>query len=277
VALLLSFLNRMPASWIRAAAALRGKSRLVKRMTDWLPDRLRNRDGVIQKGLGRGLRFNGGDSAVGFLLGTHDLEVQRAFQQFLRPGMVVYDIGANVGFTAVLAAKQVGPSGQVICFEPLPKNAEQIRRNAALNDFGTISMHQFALGERDGDAEFQRSRSPTWGRLVQTGVAPSASDFLKVPMRSLDSLAGNDGLPPPDFIKMDVEGAEADVLHGAQMLLRQARPVLVIELHHTYRAVVEALDGLNYTVHVLTPGVTSLDGEFQIVAHPAADSDSVAN
>ena len=277
MALLLSFLNRMPASWIRAAGALRGKSRLVKRMTDWLPDRLRNRDGVIQKGLGRGLRFNGGDSAVGFLLGTHDVEVQSAFQQFLRPGMVVYDIGANVGFTAVLAAKQVGPSGQVICFEPLQNNAEQIRRNAALNDFRTIAVHQFAVGERDGDAEFQRSQSPTWGRLVQAGAAPSASGFLKVPMRSLDSLVGNDGLPPPDFIKMDVEGAEVDVLRGAQMLLRQARPVLVIEVHHTYQAVVAALDGLNYATHVLTPGVTSLDGEFQIVARPAEESDKVAN
>src|SRR5262245_29606214 len=105
--ILLRLLDRAPASWIRAAGALRGRSSWFKRMTDWLPGMLRNREGRIQKGLGRGLRFNGANSAVGFLLGTHDLEVQYALSRLLRPGMTVYDVGANVGFTAVLAARRV--------------------------------------------------------------------------------------------------------------------------------------------------------------------------
>src|SRR3974390_2440473 len=96
--LLLGLLDRMPASWIRAAGAIRGKSPFVKRMTDWLPGMIRNREGRIQKGLGCGLRFNGGDSAVGFLLGTHDFEVQHAFHQLLQPEMITYDIRANSGF-----------------------------------------------------------------------------------------------------------------------------------------------------------------------------------
>src|SRR5271156_963002 len=102
-------------------------------MTDWLPAMLKNQEGRIQKGLGRGLRFNAANSAVGFLLGTHDLEVQYTLSRLLRPGMTVYDIGANVGFTAMLAAKQVGPDGKVVCFEPLAANAEQIAQNAKFN------------------------------------------------------------------------------------------------------------------------------------------------
>jgi FkbM family methyltransferase len=271
--LLLGFLDRMPASWIRAAAAVRGKSRLVKRMTDWLPGLIRNREGRIQKGLGRGLRFNGGESAVGFLLGVHDLDVQHAIHQLVKPGMVTYDIGANVGFTALLAAKQVGPSGSVNCFEPLASNAERIHTNAALNDFRTISVRQIALGETDGEAEFQTSESPTWGRLSEAGATPLAAGTLKVPVRSLDSLVANDGLPLPQFIKMDVEGAEASVLRGGRELLAKARPVMVIELHHTYAGVVAALEGLNYTVRLLTPGVTSFEGEMQILAYPAENAE----
>lgn len=271
--LLLSVLDQMPASWIRAAGAVRGRSRLIKRMTDWLPDMVRNREGCIQKGLGRGLLFNGGGSAVGFLLGTHDLDVQFALQRLLKPGMIAYDIGANVGFTALLAAKQVGPTGQVVCFEPLADNARRIHHNAGLNGFHSIDVRQIALGAEDGEAEFQCSDAPTWGRLAAAGATPMAAGMLKVPVRSLDSLVANDGLPLPQFIKMDVEGAEASVLRGGTTLLGRARPILVIELHHTYFDVAKALEGRSYTVRILTPGVASIDGEFQILAYPRENTE----
>ena len=230
--ILLNLLDRMPTSWIRTAGAMRGGSPWVKSMTNWLPNMLRNREGRIQKGLGRGLRFNGANSCVGFLLGTHDLEVQNALARLLQPGMTVYDIGANVGFTAMLAAKKVMPHGRVLCFEPLTANAAQISRNAALNEFPFVEVRQMALGRSDGEVEFFLSASPTWGRLAQAGEAPEQNGVLRVPVRSLDSLTANDHLPAPQFIKMDVEGVEADVLLGATALLETARPVMVIELHH---------------------------------------------
>ncbi len=275
---LLNLLDRMPPTWIRTAGALRGRFSWIKKMTDWLPAMLRNREGRIQKGLGRGLRFNGANSAVGFLLGTHDLEVQYALSRLLRPGMTVYDVGANVGFTAVLAARRVGPQGRVVCFEPLPANAEQIRRNAALNRFSGVEVRQTALGREDGEAEFLTSESPTWGRLAQAGAAPRQSGVLRVPVRSLDSLAVGDKLPPPAFIKMDVEGAEADVLAGGRKLLAAARPVLVVELHHTYAAVLDSLAGLDYTVRPLTTTETApaTDGEFQVLAYPPGRPDAEA-
>jgi FkbM family methyltransferase len=268
MAVLLHILNRMPASWIRAAGALRGRSALLKRMTDWLPGLLRNQDGCIQKGLGRGLRFNGGQSAVGFILGTHDLDVQYAMSRLIQPGMTVYDIGANVGFTAILAANQVTASGRVICFEPLAVNATAIRHNAQLNGFAHVEVVQTALGIADGEAEFFVSASPTWGRLAQAGEAPMQTGVVRVPVRTLDSLSAQ--WPMPQFIKMDVEGVEADVIRGGGETLRRARPIMVIELHHTYHAVMDALKGLDYAVQPLTEAgnVPSLDGELQIIAYP---------
>jgi FkbM family methyltransferase len=262
-----SLISRVPQSWIQAASAARGASPLVKRVTNWLPDLLRNREGVIQRGLGRGLRFNGGPSAVGFLLGTHDLDVQYAMRRLIDPGMVVYDIGANVGFTAILAARRAGPSGRVECFEPLAVNSDRIRENAARNGFDFVGVHQIALGAEDGEAEFLTSESPTWGRLARSGTPPRPSGVTRVAVRTLDAMIDTGRVAPAQFIKMDVEGGEADVLRGARRYLGAHHPVMLIELHHTYHAVVEALAGLEYEVAPLTK-VGSLDEEFQLLAFP---------
>ena len=138
-------------------------------MTDWLPAMLRNREGRIQKGLGRGLRFNGANSAVGFLLGTHDLEVQHALARLLQPGMTVYDIGANVGFTAVLAAQRVGPQGRVICFEPLSANARQIRHNAVLNGFACMEVREVGSAGRMARRNSSSPNRPLGGGWPRPG------------------------------------------------------------------------------------------------------------
>jgi FkbM family methyltransferase len=247
-------------------------------MTDWLPGLLRNQDGRIKSGLGRGLRFNPGPSAVGFLFGTHDPEVQHVLGRLLRRGMTVYDVGANVGFTAVLAAKQVLPGGRVICFEPLQANAELIYHNARLNGFSDVEVRVEALGRQDGEAEFTLSHSPTWGRLAEAGATPEASGTIRVPVRSLDSIRAREKIALPELIKMDVEGAEADVLAGAVGLLAEARPVLVIELHHTGRAVAAALSGLAYRLRVLGSeiDVAALEGEGHALVYPISHAEAEA-
>lgn len=274
--ILVSLFERVPRSWIHMFSTLRGKSPRFKAMTDWLPDLLRNREGRIQKGLGHGLYFNGGESAVGFLLGVHDVDVQSAIAGYLSPGMTAFDIGANVGFTALLAARRVGPNGRVICFEPLADNADKIIHNARLNGFGFIEVQRVALSQHDGEAEFLLSKSPTWGRLATAGAAPKQTGLVRVAVRSLDSLFLQDGLPKPDFLKIDVEGAEADVLEGGRNLLTVARPILVVELHHTYERVAEVLRGLDYVVRPLTTNgqLESTNGEFQLLAYPRERSDA---
>jgi FkbM family methyltransferase len=278
MSLLLDLFERVPSSWIRAAGNVRGSSARIKALTDWLPALLRGREGRIQRGLGRGLRFNGANSAMGFVLGTHDPEVQYALGRLLRPGMTAYDIGANVGFTAMLAAKCVAPGGRVVCFEPLAEPASQILQNAALNGFSFVEAHQVALASSDGEAEFFVSAESTWGRLSQAGPAPQQNGVIRVPMRTLDSFASEHGLPPPHVIKMDVEGVEASVIAGGKKLLAAARPIMIIELHHTYQAVIASLEGLDYAVRPLTPtgDIASTDGEFQILAYPRERRDAEA-
>lgn len=278
MATLLELFGRVPSSWIRAAGSVRGRSARIKALTDWLPALLRGREGRIQRGLGRGLRFNGANSAMGFVLGTHDPEVQYALARLLKPGMTAYDIGANVGFTAMLAARRVAPGGRVVCFEPLAEPAKQVLHNAGLNGFSFVQVHQVALASADGEAEFFVSAESTWGRLSQAGPAPQQNGVIRVPMRTLDSFASEHGLPSPHVIKMDVEGVEASVIAGGRKLLESSRPIMIIELHHTYQAVIDSLEGLDYAVRPLTATgeIASKDGEFQILAYPRERQDAEA-
>jgi hypothetical protein len=69
-----------------------------------------------------------------FWFGVYEAELQKAIQQHVHEGMVAYDVGANIGFTALLLSQAVGPTGQVVAFEPLPVNATRLRNNIALND-----------------------------------------------------------------------------------------------------------------------------------------------
>src|SRR5207249_1596247 len=138
-----------------------------------------------------------------------------------------------------------------VCFEPLEANAQQIRRNAELNGFDCVQIHRLALGSADGQAEFLASESPTWGRLASAGATPLPTILEKVPVRKLDSLDEAHEIPIPQFIKMDVEGAEAEVILGGKGLIGRSRPLMVIELHHTYQAVIAALEGLDYAVRPL--------------------------
>jgi FkbM family methyltransferase len=214
---------------------------------DWCAVRMKNQDSVIQRGVGKGLRFNPGGSNASYLLGTPEQDTQDVLELWLRPGMAVYDVGANVGFVTVIAARLVGEKGHVCSFEPVPMLADLAVHNANLNQFRQVSVHRIALSDQDGEAVFQVSKNLTMGKLAnRESHASNAANDLLVSKRKLDSLVATDGLPYPDLVKIDVEGAEAAVLDGATEVLQRARPALLIELHSTNQAVAERLEKLSF-------------------------------
>jgi FkbM family methyltransferase len=185
-------------------------------------------------------------------------------------------VGANVGFFAVIAARLVGPSGRVVCFEPLPENASQIEYNCALNRLDNVAVRCEALGGSNRTDVFNTSVEPTWGMLSTVGKPPvQASGHMPVNVRTLDSLCVPGGLPMPDVIQVDIEGAEAEFLEGGSGTLTAGRPILVIELHHTNEAVTAALDRLGYTYAVLgsSEPVRSVPWDANIVAVPLERAD----
>jgi FkbM family methyltransferase len=264
MALLHRILGVLPRGWLKGAARLQWRHPWMRAVVQRVADQFRGRDLQIAQGIGKGLWLNAGPSNAGYVLGTTEPRLQGAYARLLKPGMVVFDVGAAIGFQAVLASRLVGPSGRVIAFEPLPENAALARHNARLNDFKHLEVHQVAVAAADGSARFQAGANVTWGKL-------DASGSLEVKVRSLDSMVAELGVKP-SAIKIDVEGAEASVLEGARQVLAEASPVLFVDCHGTNAAVAERLEALGYRLVVLGGAGVSLREarwDAQVVALPA--------
>jgi len=184
---------------------------------------------VILHGPARGLRFDPHGSMPGYALGTSEPEEQETLVRYLRSGHVFYDIGANVGFFAILAARLVGTTGKVYAFEPFPQSTEAIRKNAALNGFEQIvEVWQGAVSDRSGVGRLSIQGECNTFRLADN-AEPNRS--ITVPLYVIDELVVEGKIRPPDLVKIDVEGHEVQVLRGMREAVRRYRPVILCEVH----------------------------------------------
>ena len=165
-----------------------------------------------------------GSSTHGCWLGTYEYEKQKALQRFLKAGIVVYDIGANVGFYSLLASVLVGETGRVYSFEPLPDNLRDLKRHLELNRIGNCTVIDAAVSSVDGRAAFDPSEHRCTGRLAETGT-------FYVRTLTLDRLIQQEELRPPNLMKIDIEGAEHDCLQGAAIIIQKFDPVIFIATH----------------------------------------------
>jgi FkbM family methyltransferase len=154
--------------------------------------------------------------------------------EFLRPGMVFIDAGANDGFYTLFAARKVGPAGKVIAVEPSSRERVNLRRNIQRNNFDNVRIVTEALGAASGQADLRlahdkHSGHNTLGRFAHDDVTAARPERVQV--ETLDVVVERLALPRVDFIKIDVEGAEASVIAGGHIALRTMRPVLLMELN----------------------------------------------
>jgi len=188
--------------------------------------------------------------------GEVEPELQARLPGLVRRGAVVWDVGAHVGFFALALARLVGPEGLVVAFEADDVNVDALRAAVQRNRLTNVEIRPVAVWSAPGTVEFERradAAGATHGAVVDTGSGVS------VPATSLDAEA--EGRRLPDFVKIDVEGAEEQVLSGARRLLVEHRPVVVCEVHVSRRGHEELLprvrallEGAGYTVEELDPG-----------------------
>jgi FkbM family methyltransferase len=218
------------------------------------------------------LRFDPGPSNPAYASGDNELPVQRALARHLRVGDAFFDIGANVGFLSIIGARLVGPTGRVYAFEPVVANASCIRRNAALNGLKNIQVVQKAVGDRTGTAEFMLAAYSGGGALTTAPSPPDATVRTSVEIVSLDDLVAAGITPLPAMVKIDVEGAEMEVLQGMSGVLREHRPVVLCEVDDATQMGLDAkraacgdfIRAFGYEVTDLEP---SYSGEAWLVAH----------
>jgi FkbM family methyltransferase len=205
-------------------------------------------EATVKHGPGAGLRLEATGAKAAFTVGTDEPAVQEELVRVLRPGSVVYDVGANVGFMTLIAARLVGPTGHVYAFEPIPENARAIERNAALNNLENITVLELALSDRAGEAVLRIPQMNQGAHLAAVGAAVGEEDDLTVQTAALDELRRTREIRPPDLVKLDVEGAELLVLGGMRACLAESKPALVCELHGTRGAIEELLPQLGYEI-----------------------------
>jgi FkbM family methyltransferase len=153
-----------------------------------------------------------------------------ALRQVVRPGAVVYDIGANYGLFGWQAIGPVGPEGRVVLFEPNPVVAERLRDNLVANDVANATVVEKAVSDREGTAELLApvGRQSGLATVDPTGQARPGWRRCVVATVSVDEFARQSGLWP-SVLKLDVEGHELSVLRGAEGTLAQCHPVVLLE------------------------------------------------
>jgi len=158
----------------------------------------------------------------------------RWVDELVEPGFTVWDVGANLGLFALAAAVRSGPEGRVVAVEPddrltglIRRSASQLPRDSAPLDVITAAVSDEVTIARLAIARRGRAGNhlATLSGSTQTGGVRSVQPIVAL---SLDWLA--ERMPPPDLIKIDVEGAEAACLKGATRLLAEARPIILCEV-----------------------------------------------
>jgi FkbM family methyltransferase len=161
------------------------------------------------------------------LMGIREALFTKTLHGALREGDVVLDIGANIGYYALMAARLVGPRGKVYAIEPVPHNMKLLEDSIRLNNCGNIETFRLAMGQSDGIAKLYLSDHPNWSSFYRPRKVTGQID---IQINSVDSFL--QGKRPPDVIRMDVEGYEYEILMGMSDLLASGRPLrLFIEFH----------------------------------------------
>jgi FkbM family methyltransferase len=157
----------------------------------------------------------------------HEPLATSLIEQHVRPGMTVVEVGANIGYYALLETRLVGSGGKVIAIEPVPRNVEGLRRNVRNNGRTNIEVHQLAIADRNGTLPMYLSARSNWHSLLPT---PSAETCM-VPVSTLDDFLFSAPPDSVDLIRMDVEGYEIEIIKGMQRVLSVYDPYLLIEIH----------------------------------------------
>ncbi|WP_375495476.1 FkbM family methyltransferase [uncultured Nostoc sp.] len=180
----------------------------------------------------------------GAWLGSYEYEKQIIFQQIIKEGSIIYDLGSNSGFHTILASVLVGSQGKVVAFEPHPQNLHYLKQHLQLNHLENVIVIDKAVSDSSGVIQFDGSGF--------TGHISSQGE-LQVKTVSLDELIDTKQIPPPSFLKIDIEGAEMLALSGAKSMLSKIHPTILLATHGTevHEQCCQFLNSLGYTLETI--------------------------
>lgn len=181
------------------------------------------------------------------------------FNALIRPGDVVVDAGANIGLYSLLGALRSGPTGKVVAFEPAQQALVLLKDNISANKMDSqISMLPICLGSHNGSTSFYEAEQSSFSGMIDTGRS-AVDNVREVPVRRLDDVLSEMGIPEIAFIKVDVEGAEAQVLEGAMQVLETSDAIIELEI--------STKNGDAAETNVIMEALAQLEERFNYVAY----------
>lgn len=213
----------------------------------------------VLQGRLKGRKWIAGSSNHGCWLGSYEYAKRIVFERSVRENSIVFDIGAHVGFYTLLASVLVGSRGRVFAFEPLPANLFYLKEHLRLNNIDNVTVVEAAVSGEGGTASFDEGPSSSMGHISPNGR-------LQVETVSIDELVAKSELPVPDYIKIDIEGAEAVALSGAKSVLAQSHPTIFLATHgnRVHQECCCLLRSLNYKLQTIDG--MSLESSTEILA-----------
>ncbi len=201
--------------------------------------------------------------------GVTELDFTDMARAVTRPGDVVLDVGASIGYFTVLFSTWVGPGGRVLAHEPWPSARAYLLANVSRNRLRNVTLDPRALADVDGDGSMS---APTYRLVLGPSSDPAA---MAVSAARFDTIVDASDLDQLDIVKMDIEGAEGRALAGMAATLRRFRPLLLLEVHpdmlpahgHDLAGIHRFLDDLDYTWMVVESDADPAAGH-HIVAGP---------
>jgi len=212
--------------------------------------------------------------------GTHEEESTEFLKTVIKPGMICYDIGANIGYYAFLELGLVGLDGFVYAFEPVPSSISCMKANIIMYNYTNIMPYEIALGFENKLVPMKLAKFSNSATMVDFSKASAwynawfidwyTKDIIVEQWR-LDDFRKLKNLPVPNLLRMDVEGYEVDVISGALLTLREMDigSLLFIELHppvfvnkeETVNDIVRCLERFGFTP-IWADGQTNFNGDF---------------
>lgn len=188
-----------------------------------------------------------------FLVGDLDPKVTWVAKRSIRRGDTVLDVGANVGVLTLRFASLVGPVGQVLAFEPCPANLQLLEKTLSANGMAAVSLFRFALGASEGSLPLTVAAGNSGYASLKAEVGEKR---FQVPVRRLSTVLRENETRQVDFMKLDVEGFEAEVLAGLFDDSCAPRPMIIVFEEHTPRdaETIQRLKAENYSVFGISKG-----------------------
>lgn len=198
-------------------------------------------------------------------LGVYEPYVTTVIRQHLKPGSHFVDVGANLGYYSVIAAAK---ANIVWAFEPDPDNFIILKTNQKINNFINLKCYNFGLAQKSA-TKFLYLDADNKGKH---SLLPISEEFVSIKLKKFDDIWIREGRPKIDFIKIDVEGWEAEVLYGMEQYLKANRPTIIFELvpdriiqsGHDPLKLLKFLHDLNYKLNLVDENHKKLTEIFDV-------------